>query len=1039
MKRKKGNKLFCRYLKIAVFLLFNILIVKDAYAQSVTVKGTVFDNDEISLPGVSIGVKGTSTGTITDMDGNFSITVPSSNSVITISYIGFVTQEVKGDPDKHLRIVLLEDLKTLDEVVVVGYGVQKKSHLTGSVSKLNNEGLADIPVSRVDQLLQGKIAGVSVQNSTSEVGTAPQIRIRGMGSISADSSPLVVIDGYPIPDGLSTLDMADVESIEVLKDASSAAIYGSRAANGVILVTTKQGSSTKPRYNVKFSGGLKWAQRLHPILTSKEYLDIIEYESPLKGVTVPVNEEAYRYIDNETDWQKEGLNSSPQIYSVQMSVSGGKKELTYYVSGNYTQEDGIMINSDYKRLNLRSRVNSKLSDRVNLSINMAPSYTKTQRPATGFIDFYRTPSWLPVRHTEATSALTGRPVGAYAHGRDFNNLVFTRPDGSTFVASPFQTSNNNPRSLMDNEQRFQEDYNMQSNASLEFKIIKGLSFTTSNGFFVKYRQNNEYRNYEAKKDGESAQGTYKNRLYVDLLSENTLNYTGKTGKHDYSALLGYTAQTTSETTAGIVGLGFPTDYIHTLNAATELDLSQTNTFKYRTAMMSLLSRVNYSYADKYLVSASIRTDGSSLFADGNRWGWFPSASLGWRTSEEAFMKDIRWISQLKLRTSFGVTGNNNIPANSYYDLFYPSNYVLGSGNGDLVSGLAKTSSTKGNYNITWEQTYEYNAGIDFGILDNRLSLTVEGYYSITKKLLFKQPVLSFIGHSDYWNNIGRIRNRGLEVELNSYNIRNKSLEWNTSLNLSTNSNKLLELSGEERLISHGERDEGYLAQVGKPSIAFYGYKTDGVWLSQEQINNNPHLPEDVPGGLRVVDVNGDGVINDKDRTVIGNPFPKLTWGITNTVKWKNFDLYVLVQGVSGVDVFNGDGYYNETKRFNKNYVKDRWISEDFIGDGKTPYFNNGVSWQLTDYMIEDGSYVALRDVVLGYKFDELQLRKIGLGSLRIYASGQNLLYFTAKSYRGVNPEARMSSGVYASPLISGYQRGGFPLQSSVSIGLEINF
>lgn len=1025
------------YVMLTLAFLF-ALSCPNAYAQSITVTGTVSDAQG-EIPGVNIKVKGSTTGTISDFSGQFSINVPSPQSVLVISYIGYVTQEITVGDQKTLNITMVEDAKVIDEVVVVGYGVQKKSHLTGSVSKLSTDNLTDIPVTQVDQVLQGKIAGVNIQNSTSEAGEAPQIRVRGMGSISADSSPLVVIDGYPIPDGLSTLDMADVESIEVLKDAASAAIYGSRAANGVILVTTKQGDFNKPKYNVKASSGFKWAYKLHPVMTSKEYLEMINYENPLRGVTTSLNEEAYGYIDNETNWQKEGLEDSPMIHKVQLSVSGGKKEVTYYLSGNLTQEDGIMIDSKYTRLNLRSRINAKLSDKVDISLNIAPSYSKKQTPATNFIDFYRTPSFLPVRHTESTSALTGRPVGSYAHGRDFNNIVFTREDGTTFTGSPFQTSNNNPRSLMDNEKRFVKEYNLQANSAINIKLLDNLIFTSSNGFFIKYRQNNEYRNYEAKKAGESAQATYKNRLYIDLLSENMLNYTLKKGKHDYAALLAYTAQTTTEETAGIVGLGFPTDFIHTLNAATSIDLTGTNTFKFRTAMMSFLARVNYGYADKYLLSASIRTDGSSMFAEGHQWGWFPSVSVGWRVSEEAFMKDIDWVSALKLRASFGVTGNNKIPANSYYDLLYPSNYSLGNGNGSLISGLAKNSATKGNRGITWEQTYEYNAAVDFGILDNRINLTLEGYYSITKKLLFKQSVLSFIGHSDYWNNIGRIRNKGIEVEINTHNIKTKNFEWNTSLNMASNSNKLLELSGEERMISYGERSEGYLAKVGGPSIAFFGYKTNGVWLNQEEIDNNPHLNGDVPGGLRVVDINGDKVINDKDRTVIGDPFPDLTWGMTNTFKWKNFDLYVMIQGVQGIDVFNGDGYYNETKRFNRNYVKNRWISPESPGDGKTPYFTNGVSWQLTDYMIEDGSYVALRDVVLGYKFDKKLMKKIGANSLRVYASGQNLLYLWSKNYRGVNPEARMTSGNYSSPLVSGYQRGGFPLQSSVTFGFELNF
>ena len=988
-------------------------------------------------------VKGGTAGTITNMDGQFTLSVPSSKSILVVSYIGYTPQEVAINGKNKLDIHLLEDTKTLDEVVVVGYGVQKKSHLTGSVSKMDINNLTDIPVTQVDQLLQGKIAGVNIQNSTSEAGAAPQIRVRGMGSISADSSPLIVIDGYPTPDGLSTLDMADISSIEVLKDAASAAIYGSRAANGVILVTTKTGKASKPKYSVKASTGLKWAYKLHPIMSSQDYCSMIGYESVLKNKTMSQTEEAFGLIDNYTDWQKEGLNSSPQIHQVQLSVSGGKNDITYYISGNYAQEDGIMLNSNYTRLNLRSRINAKLSKRVDFSLNLAPSYTKTETPATNFMDFYRTPSFMPVRHTAATSALTGKPIGSYARGSDFSNVTYTREDGTTFTpsSSPFGSSNNNPRSLMDTEERFREDYNLQANASFNVQLMKGLVFTTSNGFFIKYRQNNQYRDYAAKKDEESAMGTYTNRLYIDLLSENTLNYTGKTGKHDYSVLAGYTAQTTSERTAGIVGLGFPTDYIHTLNAATSFDLDGTYTQKYRTAMMSLLARATYSYDEKYLLSASIRTDGSSLFADGHQWGYFPSVSVGWRASEESFLKQFGWLNLLKVRASFGVTGNNSIPANSYYDLLYPNNYALGEGNGNLISGLAKTSETKGNNRITWEQTYEYNAGFDLSILNNRINLTVDGYYSITKQLLFKQPVLSFTGFNNYWNNIGRIRNSGIEVELNTHNIRTKNFEWESSFNISSNFNKLLELSGEERLISTGERNETYLAQVGKRAISFFGYKTDGIYKSQEEVDAVPHLASAVPGSLRIVDINDDGVINDKDRTEIGNPFPTATWGFTNTLTWKGFDLYVMIQGVHGLDVFNGDGYFTETKKFNRNYVKNRWISADYPGDGKTPSFaaNGGVAWEFTDYLIEDGSYVALRNVTLGYKFNKKQLKKIGISSLRLYASGQNLFYIWSKDYRGINPEARKTSGSYSSPLINGYQSGGFPLQSTVTFGFELNF
>ena len=1034
----KRDRLYFSFLCLCCFLFCAL----DVQAQQDYWKGQV--KDAVSgepMIGVSVRVKGTGSGTITDFDGNFTVKA-SKGDILVISYVGYKTLELDLKNKTTLGVISLgEDTETLEEVVVVGYGVQKKVSSVGSIATAKGDDLLKIgSVNSVSEALQGQMPGVVAINSTSKPGAdKASLLIRGK-STWGEAEPLVLVDG--IERDFNDVDVNEIESISVLKDAS-AAIYGVRAANGVILVTTKTGKASKPKYSVKASTGLKWAYKLHPIMSSQDYCSMIGYESVLKNKTMSQTEEAFGLIDNYTDWQKEGLNSSPQIHQVQLSVSGGKNDITYYISGNYAQEDGIMLNSNYTRLNLRSRITAKLSKRVDFSLNLAPSYTKTETPATNFMDFYRTPSFMPVRHTAATSALTGKPIGSYARGSDFSNVTYTREDGTTFTptSSPFGSSNNNPRSLMDTEERFREDYNLQANASFNVQLMKGLVFTTSNGFFIKYRQNNQYRDYAAKKDEESAMGTYTNRLYIDLLSENTLNYTGKTGKHDYSVLAGYTAQTTSERTAGIVGLGFPTDYIHTLNAATSFDLDGTYTQKYRTAMMSLLARATYSYDEKYLFSASIRTDGSSLFADGHQWGYFPSVSVGWRASEESFLKQFGWLNLLKVRASFGVTGNNSIHANSFYDLLYPNNYALGEGNGNLISGLAKTSETKGNNRITWEQTYEYNAGFDLSILNNRINLTVDGYYSITKQLLFKQPVLSFTGFNNYWNNIGRIRNSGIEIELNTHNIRTKNFEWESSFNISSNFNKLLELSGEERLISTGERNETYLAQVGKRAISFFGYKTDGIYKSQEEVDAVPHLASAVPGSLRIVDINDDGVINDKDRTEIGNPFPTATWGFTNTLTWKGFDLYVMIQGVHGLDVFNGDGYFTETKKFNRNYVKNRWISADYPGDGKTPSFaaNGGVAWEFTDYLIEDGSYVALRNVTLGYKFNKKQLKKIGINSLRLYASGQNLFYIWSKDYRGINPEARKTSGSYSSPLINGYQSGGFPLQSTVTFGFELNF
>lgn len=404
--------------------------------------------------------------------------------------------------------------------------------------------------------------------------------------------------------------------------------------------------------------------------------------------------------------------------------------------------------------------------------------------------------------------------------------------------------------------------------------------------------------------------------------------------------------------------GFATDNIKTLNAATIFELATsgngdkagTGTFRYPDVVLeSYLGRINYSYLSRYLMSASLRLDRSSLFAKGNRNAWFPSISLGWRVSEEAFMKSIEAISNLKLRASYGMTGNNQISYQAALEVLNSANYALGAGNGSLVNGMANTSSTLANSNITWEKTNEFNFGFDLGLFRNRINLSLDAYYSETKALLFAQPTQSFTGYSNYWNNIGRVSNKGVEIQIDTHNIRNRNFSWETNFNFSLSRNKLLEIGGESQIISQGERNECYIAKVGSPLIQYYGYKTQGVWNSQEEIDANPHFADDVPGGLRIVDTDNSGTLDANDRVPLGNPYPDFTWGLTNNLRYKNFDFSILIQGVQGITVFNGDVYYNETLRYNKAYAKNRWISAEHPGDGKTPYEKNGHNLLLTDY------------------------------------------------------------------------------------------
>lgn len=1046
------------YLLKSLLTLSALLIcAATAFAQKHTVKGVVSD-DQGPLVGVTVVTKDPPpTGTATGIDGSYSMAVPDANTVLVFTYVGYRKVEVTVGQQTVIDVKMEPEASALDEVVVVGYGTQMKSHLTGSISKIGGDVLADRPVSDVTTALQGQISGLTINNVTSEVGVAPSIRVRGTGSISADSAPLVIIDGFPVPDGLQDLNPADVKSIEILKDAASAAIYGSRAANGVIMVTTRSGTADKAKYSVKFSQGLKWAYELHDLLTTNEHLRLLEWQESVGAMGsnfVPgSNYRAASWIERNigsTDWQKEALRDLAGITNVQFSLTGGKKSFRYYASGAYTKDQGIMLQNEVQKVNFRTKMDVDLSKAVKFGVNLAGTYQKASRPKNNFIDFYRTPSFLPVFHNDWTTALTG--YTGFARGSHFNDISTpTRPtDGVNpewETAKPFQSANNNPRSVMSNTKRWNESFSGQGNIYLTVDLAKGLQFKTSNGFNVRYSPQYYYARQNATKDGEASNATFFSTLYVDLLTENTLDFHRTFGKHDFEALVGYTAETTRVQRVALTGTGFPTDDIETLNAATVFNLASSNngngagtgTFRYPDVVLqSFLARVNYAYDNRYLLSASIRLDSSSLFAGGNRNAWFPSVAVGWRISEEEFLKGKHGLSNLKLRASYGVTGNNRIDYNAALEVYESQNYVLGDGTGTLQPGVAP-AAVLANRDITWEQTDEFNFGIDAGFVDNRINLSLDAYYSETRALLFAQPMQSFTGYTKHWNNIGRVRNAGVEIQLDTRNFDRKRFKWETSVNFSLSRNKLLEIGGEKQIITQGERSESYLARVGDPLIQYYGFKAIGVWNSLEEIEANPHFSTDVPGGLRIYDADGNGELNDEDRIPLGNPYPSFTYGMTNTFKIGDFDLSFLIQGVQGVTVFNGDIYYNETMRYNKAYIKDRWLSADHPGNGKTPYEKLGTDMMLTDYGLQDASYVCLRNLTVGYTFPKRIANKLHLGGLRIYASGNNLFYIWSDDYKGINPESRMTTGNYSNPMVAGYQRGGFPLTATVTFGIDLNF
>lgn len=1052
-------------------VLFNQL----ALAQSkVKIQGVVKSESGEPLPGVSVLIKETKQGTQTGPNGEFTINA-AVGQLLLFNYMGFNPKAVSVAKAGNITVTLEEAITAMNEVVVVGYGSLKKSAITSAVSKLENKNLDEIPTSRLDNALIGKIAGVTVQNVSSEAGAEPVVRVRGFNSISADSSPLVVVDGYPVPDGLSFVNPQDVESIEVLKDAASASIYGSRAANGVILITTKSGTPDKPRISLKSYYGFKNPYKLHPILSMSEYVDKLYAEAALRENDPSVaanrknlitNQERAAYIiENQitgyaTDWQDLALNDDAGIYNIQLGISGGKKDLKYYISGSMQKDEGIMKFSQNERTTFKAKVDGNLTKKLKFSINFNPTYIKTNRPAANYTDYYRWYSFVPDYHNEFTAAYVRQNAqwaninpGDYAQARHFNGLAYSgyMPDGTFWTSpgtiDPWSTQNNTPLSIASRESRARTAYRILTSGDLSYEILPKLIFKTSLGGYYNFEENTTFTQSNAKQDGAVNQALVTGTHFKDLLWENTLNYAYSKKKHNFTGLLGYTVQQTWIDNSSMAGLNFPTENFQTLNQAAQIDQSRTFTIKDRVGLVSYLGRITYDYNSKYMLAASFRTDGSSYFASGRKYGFFPSVSAGWNITSEPFMRDITWLTTMKLRTSYGATGNNKITSFSYQDLLNPANYGFGAGTGNVNLGLSPNSPVIANPLITWERTFESNTGLDLAFLQNKFNLSFEYYRSITDKLLFNQAAMAFTGSEEFINNIGKVRNNGVEIEFSSNNIKSKNFEWTSSINFSRNKNKLLELGGEPFQYNYGERNEIYAAIVGQPSIQFFGYKTQGVWKSDAEIKEaqKEGLTSSitnfaVPGGLRYVDTNGDRVVNTDDRVVLGTPFPDFTWGFSNAFKYKGFDLNILVQGSQGGKLINGDAYYNETKRFNKNYNSDnRWLSEMYPGDGKTPYFTSGADWMVSDHVLEDASYISLRNVILGYTVPKKSIKKLGINAVRVYASADNLAYFMGKGYRGINPEARVTSNQYQSPLITGYQRGAFPLMQTFTFGLDFNF
>ncbi|WP_118195827.1 SusC/RagA family TonB-linked outer membrane protein [Albibacterium indicum] len=1019
-----------RVFKTVSFILLSLFLLGHlAYAQDqVEVKGIVTDNaTQEPLAGVSVTLETGSQSVTTNAEGQFSISAPKASTLV-FSYVGYVSQRVRVN-GAVLNVGLEEELSELDEVVVVGYGTMRKSSLTSAISKIENEKLDQMPAGRPEAALVGRLAGVSITNSRNTPGTAPTIRIRGAGSISASNNPLVVIDGFP-GGSLGNINMNDVESIEVLKDASSAAIYGSRGAGGVIMVTTKRGKSGKPTLNFNGYAGVANAVMHDDWIYGEEFHDYIaryinrdfvweggDPSLPLWGDDRrPISYRVNPVIkESHTNWEDVLLDPAA-IQSYSLSVGGGNDNVKYYVSGNLMDEKGVLRNTGYKTYSARANIDIKVNDFISTGFNLSPTYAKRRRSPVSMEAIVKTAPFVsPEQNAD----------GTYPKPRDYW--------GSSVSA---QTS---PLATLDGTHYYTTTFNSIGEMYVNVNILEGLSLRSTLGANIGYTSGDNFQSGLATSNGMNSGSASDDRGYV-IVNENVLNYDKTINEDHYiNAILGASFQKSmsrSLTMAAMPG-SFNNEIIHTLNNAI-INPAATRSSESHWGLASYFSRINYSYQDKYLLSASFRTDGSSRFGPNSRWGFFPSASVAWRMSQEEFLIDNPVISELKLRASYGEVGNFNIGDFQYLGLIGDGYYSPG---GELTVGQAQSSL--GNGDLKWETTTSYDIGLDLGLFDGRVNLIFDYYDKRTNDLLYNVTTPGISGFTTALVNIGDISNKGFEIELNTRNTVGE-FKWQTAFNFSKNRNEVVDLGGVDEVINTHTRGMSWLLRVGEPMFSYYGYRQIGVLQNEEDVANSAVIAGSRPGHSKYEDVDGDGEITPNDRVILGNYQPKAYLGMTNDFSWKGLDLSVVLQASLGAKMYNLENLYYEgatVSAMRRSLVENQWWSEEEPGDGMTPatalsalaYVSN------SDYYLEDASFLSIRNINLGYTFPNKLIDKMKLSNLRVYLSVNNLLTLTKDSFHGYNPEgftASENNGINSMP---GFNNGAEPINRTFVLGLNVNF
>ncbi|MBP9076318.1 MAG: TonB-dependent receptor [Haliscomenobacter sp.] len=1032
--------------KLCLALSMLLLALQIGWGQR-TITGTILDeeNDE-PLIGANILVPGTTIGTVTDLDGRFLLEVPTDAKTLTVSYTGYTTKEVSIE-GLSVITVKLGSGAILDEVVVVGYGTQKKGDITSAVAKFDAAKLEERPVTRVDQALVGQMAGVRVQQTSGLPGAGFRIQVRGTGSITANNQPLYVIDGFPLEvaeqsssgsygsgNPLDNMNPNDIASIEVLKDAAAAAIYGSRASNGVVLITTKKGRSGKARINLNTSYGFQETAKKLDILQAEDWIDraseMIDNawvasgagrtkdQTSAQRLAILANKFNAALIKDDRwfqpghpglvyiDWQ-DAFFRQGAVQNYNLSASGGNDYVNYFISGDYKDQEGVAIGVGFKQYSARANVEVNASNKLKLGINVNPSYSVTTDPGVEGKD-------------QLTHIVVGMvPVSEDTVGIDVNT--------GTDVIYRWGNSRVSPIRVAENAIGERRIFRTLSTMFAQYNLIKGLDFRTS---FNLDNADMNSKNYvpawvtSNRTTSGSASG-YRRQTFVN---ENTLTFARNfAGKHDVSAIVGTSYNTTKYDSWVMRAASFNSAVITTLNAAA-INAAGTNTRETKNTLISYFSRVQYNFNNRYLLSASIRRDGSSRFGPDTKWGVFPSVSAGWRISEENFMKEIGFISSMKLRGSWGISGNNGIGDFSHVSLLGFDNYSFG---GAASPGQVPTNFA--NSGLSWEESETLNFGLDLGLLDNRIYASFDIYTKRNTDLLLNIPVPTAIGFTTALTNIGEVLNKGWEVELNTRNLTGK-FTWTTNINFSHNANEVVQLGPENTPILGGDWDIPHnILKVGEPMYSIYVVQMAGI-LSKADIDGGAaRYGNQQEGDPKYLDANGDGVITADDRILSGHPNPDFIWGVTNSFSFKGFDLSFLMQGQWGGVIYStfgramdrtGQGYVDNTLGLHR----DRWRSADNPGAGLRGKATSSFGRIKNTDWLYPNDYWRIRNITLGYNLGGALKTKL-LSSARIYATAEN--WFGGDKYTGgFNPEAVNNAGD---------DYGAFPLSKSIIFGLNLSF